>query len=309
MNNNFSVITTSFNDEKGVVDFLNSIVSQTLPPNEIVVVDGGSKDSTIRLVTEYAAQSTVPVRLICEGRLNIAEAFNIGIRSAKNQYVLISCIGNKFSLSMCEDLFTTIIESGADATYGLLLGIDKGSFSRCYNIVFIGNGQNIMSNRSVMYKKTVFERIGFFLESFKYAGEDSEFLKRFDSNLLSRRLVDVPTVFWETPNSWNEYLKKSKDYAIAELQHASFFDCMFTPAMRCYYFIIILLLMFPISIYFPLFGGGCFALRLLKKYAKYKNLKPALLGESWTILKIFYSFRNIKYIFPKNRVKEFVWRN
>lgn len=307
MNNCFSVITTSFNDEKGVVDYLNSIVSQTLPPNEIVVVDGGSKDSTIRLVTEYAAKSSVPVRLICDGRLNIAEAFNMGIRNAKNQYVLISCIGNRFSPSMCEDLFSKIIESGADATYGLLLGINKGDFSMYYNIAFIGDGQDIMSNRSVMYNKSVFERIGFFLESFRYAGEDTEFLKRFDSNMLTRKLVNVPTVFWETPNSWNEYIKKSKDYAIAELQHASFSDCMFTPAMRCYYFIIILLLMYPISVYFPLCGWGYLIYRVLKKYSKYKLLKPALLSESWQILKIYYSFRYIKYIFPKNRVKKFAW--
>ena len=144
MDNSFSVITISYNDEKGVVEYLNSIVSQTLPPNEIVVVDGGSKDSTTKLVTEFANTIAIPLRLICKGRLNIAEAFNLGIKEASNNYVLITCIGNSFSRTMCEDLYSRILETGADATYGLLLGVDKGAFSRNYNNAFIKKGQNIL---------------------------------------------------------------------------------------------------------------------------------------------------------------------
>ena len=302
-----SVITTSFNDEKGVVDYLKSIVSQTLPPNEIVVVDGGSKDSTIKLVTEFAHNSAIPLRLICGEKLNIAEAFNVGIKSAKNQYVLISCIGNEFSSSMCEDLFTKIIESGADATYGLLFGINKGRFSRSYNMAFIGNGQNIMSNRSVMYRKSVFERIGYFKENFRYAGEDAEFLERFDRNNLIRILVDKPTIFWETPNSWKEFLKKCKDYTIAGLQYSSFRNCFMANTMKKYYIVILLFLLFPISFYFPLLGGAILSVSYLRKFYRYKSFQTVILCESWFVLKLYYSLKYFKYIFPKYRVTKYVY--
>ncbi|MBM3707301.1 MAG: glycosyltransferase [Actinobacteria bacterium] len=48
-----SFITTVFNEEKSVLLFLESLVSQTLMPEEIVIVDGGSDDNTLNLIIEY----------------------------------------------------------------------------------------------------------------------------------------------------------------------------------------------------------------------------------------------------------------
>lgn len=305
MNNNFSVITTSYNDESNVEAYLDAIINQTLPPSEIVIVDGGSKDNTCQIIKDYIPKTSIPILLVEDGRLNIAEAFNIGIRKAHSGYILISCMGNKFSLTMCEDLFNKIKETDADSSYGLLFGIDSGNFSKLYNRAFIKKGGNpIMSNRSVMYRKTVFDRIGFFVEKFKYAGEDSEFLNRFDAHSLKKTLVEKPTVFWETPNTWVEYKKQCKDYAIAELQHAPLTKCLLTPQMICWYFIIFLLLLFPFSHYYTLLGFVFLVLKLLSGFLDKKSFNVALLCESWTINKIFYSFKNIVYILPKNRVKK-----
>ena len=303
MNNNFSVITTSFNDEQKVEAYLDAIITQTLPPSEIVIVDGGSKDNTCQIIRDFIPKTSIPILLVEDGRLNIAEAFNIGIKKAHTDYILISCMGNEFSITMCEDLYNKIKETDADSSYGFLLGIDRGHFSKLYNRAFIQkDGNPIMSNRSVMYKRSVFERIGFFIEKFKYAGEDSEFLNRFDANSLRKALVEKPTVFWETPNSWGEYKKQCKDYAIAELQHAPIAKCLLTPQMMSWYFIVLLLLLFPFSLYYSLFGLVFVVLKLLSNIFSKKSFEVAVLCESWTIYKIFYSFRYIGYILPKNRV-------
>lgn len=303
MGHKFSVVTTCFNDSSQILSYLDSIVNQSLPPSEIVVVDGGSKDNTKELVELYSKRSSVPIQFICRGRLNIAEAFNIGVKSIKAQYVLISCIGNKFSPTMCEDLYNKIIATKADAAYGLLVGINRGTFSCCYNNAFIGSkGLDVMSNRAVMYDKSVFERIGLFLKNFKYAGEDAEFLNRFNNNGLKKILVNKPVVFWETPNSWREYKKQCKNYAIAELQYLNISKCLLTPQMRSWYLILFLLLLFPISILFPLAGLLYFIIRLVRRVMHFKSFKVALLYESWILLKIYYSIINLKYIFPNNRV-------
>lgn len=303
MNHHFSVITTSFNDEPGVEAYLEAIINQTLPPSEIIIVDGGSKDKTCQKIKDYTPKTSIPILLVEDGRLNIAEAFNIGIRKAHNDYILISCMGNSFSLTMCEDLFNKIKETNADASYGLLLGIDRGDFSKLYNRAFIEKGGNpIMSNRAVMYRKTVFDRIGFFIEKFKYAGEDAEFLNRFNANSLRKALIEKPTVYWETPNSWGEYKKQCKDYAIAELQHAPIARCILTPQMIIWYIIILLVLLFPFSLSLSLSGLVLAVMKLLRSAIDKKSFKVAILCESWTFNKIYFSLKYIKYIFPKNRV-------
>ena len=127
----------------------------------------------------------------------------------------------------------------------------------------------------------------------------------FDSNKLVRILVDKPTVFWETPNTWKEFVKKCKDYAIAELQYSSFRNCFMTNTMIKYYLFFILISLFPMSLYFPLLGSALLLVSYLRKYLDYKSFHIVILCESWFVLKLYYSLKYLKYIFPKYRVLKF----
>ena len=48
----YSLIITVFNEEKSIVEFIESLNTQTVYPNEFIVVDGGSKDRTVQLLEE-----------------------------------------------------------------------------------------------------------------------------------------------------------------------------------------------------------------------------------------------------------------
>ncbi|MBC7334070.1 MAG: glycosyltransferase, partial [Actinobacteria bacterium] len=50
-----SFITTVYNEEKSVIPFLESLFSQEVLPEEVVIVDGGSNDSTLRLILNFLA--------------------------------------------------------------------------------------------------------------------------------------------------------------------------------------------------------------------------------------------------------------
>ena len=300
----FTVITTSFNYNINVRKYLDLICSQTLMPSEIIVVDGGSQDNTCQLIREYASNALVKIRCIQEGRLNIAEAFNIGIRETSTDYLIITCMGNSFPNTMCEDLYNEITSSKSDAAYGLLFGVTQGKFSELYNQVFITKtGNAIMSNRCVIYSKDVFTKIGFFIEDFKYAGEDAEFLMRFDKNKLKRSLVKKATVFWETPDSFKAFKKQRKDYAIAELQYAGVKYCFFSSAQIQWYLVFLSVLLFPLSFVLTLVGLSFLLLKILKYAYYYKSLKAALFREYSVLLKNYYYFRYFKYCTPKYSVR------
>ena len=51
-----SIITVCLNSEKTILSNLNSILSQTYKNIEHVLVDGGSKDNTLKYISEYPNQ-------------------------------------------------------------------------------------------------------------------------------------------------------------------------------------------------------------------------------------------------------------
>ena len=48
-----SVVVPTFNSESTINDCLSSLINQTYPPYEIIVVDGGSLDSTVEKIQKY----------------------------------------------------------------------------------------------------------------------------------------------------------------------------------------------------------------------------------------------------------------
>ena len=58
-----SVVIATYNGEKYISDQLESIAAQTVLPDEIVVVDDCSSDTTLKLIIEFAAQTGIIVSM------------------------------------------------------------------------------------------------------------------------------------------------------------------------------------------------------------------------------------------------------
>ena len=48
-----TLITTVLNEEETIGDFLKSLSSQTKLPDEIIIVDGGSTDKTLSIISNF----------------------------------------------------------------------------------------------------------------------------------------------------------------------------------------------------------------------------------------------------------------
>lgn len=86
-----SVVIPTYNGEAWIAEALESVISQTHPPREIVVVDDASSDGTARRVQSVASNAPVPVDLIelDANRGSPAPALNIGIDRARGDLIAI----------------------------------------------------------------------------------------------------------------------------------------------------------------------------------------------------------------------------
>jgi len=77
-----SVILTVLNEGPGMADLLDALLAQTAPPDEIVVVDGGSTDDTLKLITNHA-QGDPRLKVHVEPGVNVARSRNIATSRAE----------------------------------------------------------------------------------------------------------------------------------------------------------------------------------------------------------------------------------
>lgn len=220
---NFTVLATSFNDENNIEKYLNNFEKQTVKPTELLIVDGGSKDSTVKKIEQIAAKYSFKINVVGNiGRLNIAEGYNKAVKRSKTDMVLLTGIGNDYSTNFCESLISYYEKNDVDIVYTPIVGIDQNSFSKAFNIAFVGGKKGkdfgFASNRGVLLNKKVFDKIGYFYDKFVYAGEDTEFFIRAQAAGLKAGYDAKSFVYWETPTSFKEYLKKNKVNAIADMQ-------------------------------------------------------------------------------------------
>jgi glycosyltransferase involved in cell wall biosynthesis len=81
-----SVIIPAYNAERFMVSTLESVLSQTYAPIEVLVIDDGSTDATAALVDRYRAKDP-RIRLFSQPNAGVAAARNHGIAAARGEFI------------------------------------------------------------------------------------------------------------------------------------------------------------------------------------------------------------------------------
>lgn len=222
--NDFTVIATSFNDEKNMIRFLDGFNAQTIRPKYVLIVDGGSTDETETIVKKQENNYPFKIEMYFKiGRLNIAQGYNEAIRRSKTEWMIIAGIGNDYSPDFCESLLKEEKRGEASIVYSKIIANSVNAFSNAFNVAFVGGNKGkiypMASNRGVLVSKKVFRQCGLFYENFNYAGEDMEFFaERIHQHDIQMQYAEGGVVYWDTPQNFTEYLKRSRVNAIADMQ-------------------------------------------------------------------------------------------
>ena len=82
-----SVIIPVFNGERFLAEAIDSVLVQTLPPKEIIVVDDGSTDRTSAVVSALSATASVPIHASYQENQGPAAARNLGVARASGDMI------------------------------------------------------------------------------------------------------------------------------------------------------------------------------------------------------------------------------
>ena len=108
-----SVIVPVYNVEKYLRECLESLVNQTLNDIEIICINDGSKDSSPKILDEYA-QKDNRIKLIHKKNTGYGASMNLGLDTAKGEYIGIVESDDLTKNTMFENLYKLAKENSAD---------------------------------------------------------------------------------------------------------------------------------------------------------------------------------------------------
>ena len=186
-----SVIITSYNQKKYLVQTLNSVLNQTFIPFEIIVCDDCSTDGSQDLIKNYQEQHPRLIKTIFqEKNLGVTKNRNAGIKKARGEYITTLDGDDLYSPLKLEKEAYMVQKTGADLVYSNVVYIDeKGSRT---GIRYKDN--NLLEGclfekavtlkypapREVLIKRSCIQKMGFQDESFPI-NEDFEWIVRLAS--------------------------------------------------------------------------------------------------------------------------------
>lgn len=109
-----SVIVPVYNVEKYLAKCLDSLVNQTLPEIEIVVVNDGSPDNSQAIVDDYAARYPEKVRAFIKENGGLSDARNFGVAHATGEYIAFVDSDDWVDIDMYELMYNKAIECDSD---------------------------------------------------------------------------------------------------------------------------------------------------------------------------------------------------
>lgn len=175
-----SLISTVYNEAKNIDRWLESIEQQTLSPDEVVIVDGGSTDGTPQRIVEYSKKSKLKICLI-EQKSGYSEGRNIAIRQARGPIIAVTDAGTLLNPDWLYYLTLPFeLNPAVQVVAGWYKPIIQSDFhQRLAKKTTMANANDVWideflpSSRSIAVRKEELEKINLYPEWITSAGEDA----------------------------------------------------------------------------------------------------------------------------------------
>lgn len=195
-----TVVIPMYNAQNDILRCLTSVLNQTYKNLEVIVINDGSKDNSELLVDEFINKhSELKITLVNKPNGGVSSARNAGLKLAKGDFIAL--------LDSDDDWYSNKIETQLsyfkqDPTIDFLAcnpikeRINRFLFRKfgAINQITVNDliYKNYFQPSTVIFKRAIVERIGFFDETQRYAEEGNYFMRvanQYKCVLVNHKLI------------------------------------------------------------------------------------------------------------------------
>jgi glycosyltransferase involved in cell wall biosynthesis len=178
-----TLITVCRNVAPVIAETLDSVLGQTHPDIELIVIDGASTDGTVDVLERYRPKLAV---LVSEPDAGIYDAMNKGLRLATGDVIGFVNAGDLLMTpTVIADVVSAFQRAHVDAVYGDIIMVDEHDIFKVHRTWLSGTYHRANFRRGWMpphvgtfIKKSVYDQHGLFNTDLRI-GADYEILLRF----------------------------------------------------------------------------------------------------------------------------------
>lgn len=207
-----SLIIPLFNEGQSVAELISSIKSQSVQPDEVIMVDGGSTDNTVQLLNQLTNDDS-RFKIIEAGRAMPGKGRNIGTTHATGNWIAYTDAGIRLDPDWLEKLIAKKNETpAAGIIYGNFSPLVNNLFEKCAAISYVPPLRpGLIRTKSIvscLLKKEIWEKAGGFPDW--RATEDLVFIENAEKTGCSIAFAPEAMVYWHLrPNLSSTYHKFS----------------------------------------------------------------------------------------------------
>lgn len=228
-----SIVTPNYNYSHYIGATVQSVVNQDYDNWEHIIVDDGSTDKSVQVISTYVNRFPNKIKLICQSNKGQSSAVNVALANVTGDIIgwinsddfyehdIFAKIVNTFNAN--PDIDAVFGDIGIVDENGDLVKINKYSKFNYVSGVFNGFGKIISSN-AIFWKKKLTDEIGFVNENYTYS-MDSEYWSRL---LYNRKVLKIGLIiaYFRWHSLAKTIIRKEKGSVESDLATAEYKNTM-----------------------------------------------------------------------------------
>ncbi|PZU15510.1 MAG: glycosyl transferase [Chryseobacterium sp.] len=208
---NISIITVCYNSEATLEDTIKSVAAQSYNNIEYIIIDGNSKDNTIKIIEKY---SDVVTKWISESDNGLYDAMNKGINIATGDIIGIlnsdDIFCDKYAVEKVMSIFNN--NSDLDSVYGDIYYVSQTDTDKIVRRWKTGKQKKFSTgwhpaHPTFYVKKNIYDKFGSFNLNYKLASDFEIMLRFLECGNISAKYLPEPLIKMRLGGETNKSLK------------------------------------------------------------------------------------------------------
>jgi len=196
-----SLVVTTFNEDQSIKKLIESVVSQSVVPDELIIVDGKSSDNTAKTIKKlqlaYRKKLTIEL-FIKKGNRSVGR--NEGVSKSNGEIILFTDAGCILDKNWVKNIIKPFKDKSIDLVAGYYKGVANSIFQKClipYVLVMQDKIKNefLPATRSMAIRKSSWNKTDGFNKNLSH-NEDYAFANQAKKEGLKMSFAKDAIVNW-----------------------------------------------------------------------------------------------------------------